>query len=145
MTAWEYGMDLIERGDVEGGLAVLQRVVTHKPRDVGQREALRKIEREIRSEQKGDKEPSEPALLEVWWEIQQSRHKQEFADWEAIDRAAERGLAIDPWNVELHLELGHACRERGYTEAARFAYTCARELAPDRGEINEYLGLLSKR
>ncbi len=57
----------------------------------------------------------------------------------SIDRAAERGLAFDPWDIELNLELGHACSARGYHDAARFACECAIEIAPDRVDIRQCL------
>ena len=108
--------------------------------------SLRKIEGRIRSQQKANEESRGLVLMEVWWEINQAKHKRanEFIDWDTIDQAAERGLATDPWNVELHLELGHACRERGYFEVARFAYSCADELAPERADIQECLARLSE-
>jgi cytochrome c-type biogenesis protein CcmH/NrfG len=139
--AWHYGAELLKAGDIDAGLAVLQNVVARKPDDLAERQALRELERKVRSEQKADEQSASAALTEVWWEIRQAKRKraENLIDWDAIDRAAERGLAIDPWDVELHLELGHACRARGYPEVARFAYRCALEIAPHRADIEKYL------
>ncbi len=89
---------MITRGDVEAGLAILQNVVAHKPSDVAQRQALRELERKIRSEHKADEESASAAATEARWEIHQAMYKrtEEFVDWDTIDRAAEQGLAIDP-------------------------------------------------
>ena len=140
-TAWEFGAELLTAGDLAAGLAILQNVIAHKPEDLARRQSLRELERKIRSEQKVDEQSASAALTEVWTEIYQARRKRtdEFIDWDAIDRAAEQGLAIDPWDVDLHLELGHACQARGYREVARFAYRCALEAAPDRADIEQYL------
>ena len=138
-TAWEYGTEKVKQGDVATGLAVLGKVVAHDPTDVAKRQALREMERTLCQE--WENEAGALIMMEVWSEIRQAKHKRtrEFVDWDAIDQAAERGLSVDPWDVELHCELGQACSERGYREAARFAYTCALECAPDREDIREHL------
>jgi cytochrome c-type biogenesis protein CcmH/NrfG len=142
MTAWEYGAAMLAAGDVAAGLAVLQNLVAHNPNDLAQRQALRELERNIRSTQAADEQAAAAVLAEVGWIIHQAKHKRtaELIDWDVIDHAAELGLAIDPWDVELHLALGHACRARGYREGAQFAYRCALDIAPDRADIREYLG-----
>ena len=121
------------------GLAVLGKVVAHDPNDVAKRQALREMERTLYQER--ENEGLSLVMMEVWSEIRQAKHKRtrELVDWDAIDQAAERGLSVDPWNVELHCELGQACCERGYREAARFAYTCALECEPDRQDIRQHL------
>jgi cytochrome c-type biogenesis protein CcmH/NrfG len=146
ITAWQYGAKQLARGDIATGLAVLQNVVAHAPQDVAKRRALREIEREIRQQHAPEWSLAEPELTEVWLEIRSAkRHRAgEFIEWDGIDRAAERGLAVNPWDADLHLELGHACAARGYREAACFAYQCALEASPDRDEIKEHLAKLDQ-
>ena len=141
MTAWQYGVKMIEWGDKTAGLAILQNVVARKPQDLAQRQELRELERIIRSTHPADELSASATMTDVWWNIHRAKHKRaaELVDWDAIDQAAEQGLAIDPWDVELHVELGDACRARGYRDVAQFAYRCALEIAPDRGDIKQHL------
>lgn len=139
MKAWDYAVAKLKQGDVAAGLAVLQNVIACKPNDVAQRRALRETERDLHRQHKEDESAAALVLMEVWSEIHQARHKREgdFVDWDAIDRAAERGLAVNPWDLDLNLELARACSARGYREAARFAYECALETAPDRADVRK--------
>ena len=75
VTAWEYGSEMLKRGDVAGALAVLQAVVAHTPNDLVQRGALREIEKRIRTETKVDEQSASLVLMDVSWEIQQAKHK----------------------------------------------------------------------
>ncbi len=137
VTAWEFGVQAIRRGEVDTGLEVLQNVVAHRPNDLPQRKALRAIERELRKRESADEAAATTVPTDIWWEIRQAKHKRsdQFIEWDMIDRAVERGLAVAPWDVELNLELGDACRARGYRDIARYAYECAIKLASDREDI----------
>lgn len=144
VTAWDYGIELLNQEDIDTGIALLQRVVTQHPTDLSRRQALRQIEKSIRTEGKVDAETVSLVMSDVWWTIRQARHKQiaELTEWAEIDRAIECGLAVDPWNVDLNVELGDISRARGYWEIARFAYGCALETAPDRTDISEIVNSL---
>jgi hypothetical protein len=139
ITAWEYGNTILDRGQIAAGLEVLQAVVARRPGDVVKRKALREIEKSIVKSPTASAEGADLLLNDVWWEIHRAKHKRaaECIEWDAIDRAAERGLAVAPWDAELHIELGHACRARGYRDVARFAYQCALEIVPDRTDVRE--------
>jgi hypothetical protein len=139
LTAWEYGAEKVRQGDVATGLAVLGNVIAHAPTDVAKRQALRELERTVCPKRESGNVPL--VMMEVWEDIRQAKHKRspELVDWDAIDRAAERGLSVDPWDVDLHCELGLACSKRGYGDAARFAYNCALQCAPDRQDIREHI------
>ncbi len=144
MTAWQYGTLLVKSGQVATGLGILGNVVAHKPEDVTQRRALREIEWKIYAGRKAFQASLAVDVAEFWLEIRAAKHKRagNFIEWDEIDRAAEKGLAVTPWDADLHVELGHACRARGYREAARFAYQCAAEIAPQRADVRECLAAL---
>lgn len=141
VTAWEYGTGMIRHGEVTAGLEVLQNVVAHKPSDAELRRLLRGIERRVRGTRRSVGTFASDDIDEAWWEIRQARHKRapECIEWDTIDRAVERGLAIDPWDADLHVELGRACSARGYKDAAQFAYQCAIEISPERTDVQEAL------
>ncbi len=64
-------------------------------------------------------------------------------DWDTVDRLAEDGLRINPWNTELNVDLGLACRERGRRDVARYAFECALNSSPDRDDIRELINGLT--
>ena len=140
-AAWQYGMELRQSGQLEAAVAVFQNVVAQAPDNVSYRRTLRDLERQIRDQDS----PPDPAramtVAEALLAIHRVKRKtaSELIDWDEIDRAAEQGLAVDPWDGELHVELGHACRARGYREVALFAYRSALEAAPDRADIQQML------
>ena len=139
ITAWQYGLKLLNRGDVESALALFQNVVVHQPADVSRRRELREMTRRLRFGQQVNEQAASVVLVEVCLAIEETRHRQAGVsiDWESIDRAIEQGLAIDPWNVDLHVELGDVCETRGYRDAAVFAYQCALQAAPDRDDVRQ--------
>lgn len=141
VSVWEYGIRMIERGEVVAGVELLQSVVAHKPGDVEQRRSLRVIVAGIGDMRRfiGDLAPA--VLNEVWCDIRRAKHKRasQLVDWDGVGRAAERGLAIEPRDADLHVELGQACRARGHIGAARFAFQCALELAPERTDVRDAL------
>ena len=142
--AWDYGIALFQQGHYAEAMAVMQSVVAHNPGDLAQRQALRELQRQLpRTDTRA--EPS-PLLTEIWWEIQQAKRPQSvrLVEWDQIDLAIERGLTIDPWDADLHVELGHACLARGYRDVARFAFACALETAPERPDVQEQLRLLGE-
>jgi tetratricopeptide (TPR) repeat protein len=67
-------------------------------------------------------------------------------DWEEVDKACEDGLALNPWDVQLNVELAEAARAREYMEVARFAMLEARNADPNNKELNYQLAeLLEQR
>ncbi len=132
-------MAVVERGEVELGLAILQNSVWHEPNNVALRKRLREVAHQVRL--KNGPPDKDLILIEGRSEIHLAKRNQDaaFVDWPTILRAAERGLSVCPEDVDLHLELGHACHALGYREAAIYAYTNALEIQPDRQEISGYL------
>lgn len=60
-------------------------------------------------------------------------------DWKGLSEAAEEGLLINPWDVQLNIDLGDACRELQYHEVAIFAYEEALKVDSDNLYVNEAL------
>lgn len=52
-------------------------------------------------------------------------------DWEAVDKAAEEGIAINPWDPDLFIALGESCLEREMDSITKYAYEAAVSVAPD--------------
>lgn len=63
-------------------------------------------------------------------------------DWDAVDRAAENSLALDPSNADSNEALGESAEKRGFVDVAKFAYLTALKSAPDREDLKEKLAEL---
>jgi tetratricopeptide (TPR) repeat protein len=59
--------------------------------------------------------------------------------WDEVDKAAEEGLLLNPWDVNLSVDLAEACHERGWTDIAAWSLAIARKGDPNNAEINEKL------
>ncbi len=82
-------------------------------------------------------------LIGLRGKIKKARASQ---DWNEVDRRAEEGLKINPWDAQLNADLGQASAEREFLDIAKFAYTCARNSEPDNKDLNWKLAeLLEQR
>ncbi|REJ86448.1 MAG: tetratricopeptide repeat protein [Planctomycetota bacterium] len=70
-------------------------------------------------------------LLGIRSRVKKARAKEE---WDDVDVACEEGLALNPWDVQLNVDLGEAAEARDYTEVAKFALQTAVEV--DRNNKN---------
>jgi tetratricopeptide (TPR) repeat protein len=51
-------------------------------------------------------------------------------NWDAVNYAAEEGLAINPWDAHLNADMGAACRHLEFIDVAKFGYEKAVEHDP---------------
>ena len=78
------------------------------------------------------------------WELKLSAIRTRIAvakqrrDWNAMDEAAEEGLAVNPWDTDFNLELARACDKQGFHDVALFACDCALAAAPDRTDVRDF-------
>ncbi len=61
--------------------------------------------------------------------------------WENIDKAAEEGLTLNPWDAQLNADMAQACMERGFHECAVFGFRRAAALEPKKKEYHRSLAL----
>ncbi|HAA51260.1 MAG TPA: hypothetical protein DCE43_16205, partial [Planctomycetaceae bacterium] len=112
------------------------------------RQTLRGVERRKYNENGTGAKMAGLRTAKVKTRIKASRLKK---NWDAVDKAAEEGLKVNPWDATLLFELGTAARERGFSEVAvdamriavanntenkDFARSLA-ELLESRGDYNE--------
>src|SRR5690606_31767479 len=71
--------------------------------------------------------------------IKNSRRKK---DWAAVDQLAEEGLTLNPWDPGLNADMGEACSNLGYDDAAIFGYKVAIENDKANKGYYKELGLL---
>jgi len=79
---------------------------------------------------------SKGKLIAIRTKIKRRKSKEK---WDEVDKLAEEGLKINPWDAQLNAELGEAARAREYLDVAKFAFTCARNTEPKSKVYNRLL------
>ncbi|MEZ6131330.1 MAG: tetratricopeptide repeat protein [Planctomycetaceae bacterium] len=64
-------------------------------------------------------------LMGIRGKIKKARSNQ---DWQTVDRLAEEGLVVNPWDAQLYADIGMACSELERGEIAKYALGKACEL-----------------
>jgi tetratricopeptide (TPR) repeat protein len=74
-------------------------------------------------------------LIGIRGKIKKAKASQQ---WDEVDRLAEEGLTLNPWDTQLNADLGEAAQARGedFLDVAKFAYTCARNADPKNKPLN---------
>jgi tetratricopeptide (TPR) repeat protein len=65
-------------------------------------------------------------------------------DWPSLDKAAEEGLKINPWDATLNAAVGEACQNIGLADVAIFGYEEAIKANPDSKDYNRAYALLQE-
>jgi len=114
------------------------------PDNVMYRQLLRKSEYKKYDDNKsGAGALTKRKLIGIRSRIKKAKAKEE---WDEVDKACEEGLAINPWDVQLNVDLGEAAQARDYSEVARFSLLEARNIEPSNKQLNEQLAeLLEER
>jgi len=145
---WKKGSEAMAKENWDYAIEMFGKSVSLVPDNLLYRQTLRGVERKKYADNGSGAKMAGLRLTKVRARIKAGRLKK---NWGAIDRAAEDGLKINPWDSTLLFELGVAARERGFSEVAtdamRTAVTnnsknkdFARELAElleARGDYNE--------
>lgn len=102
--------------------------------NVGYRQLLRKSQYQKYGDNKtGAGTLAKSKLLGIRNRIKKAKAKEE---WEEVDKACEEGLTINPWDVQLNVDLGEAAKAREYSEVARFCFLEARNADPSNKQLN---------
>lgn len=129
---FEHALLQMRNGAYDYAIVLLLCVVRDKPGEVRYRKALRQAEYlKHNHNRRGD--PMFCLSVDLLKKRLVAARKQ--GDWAAVDREAEEGLTFNPWEGELLIQLGNACRQRGLRESAIHAYQCALDVLPDNAEV----------
>src|SRR3990172_7551839 len=102
---WDYAIDMFTKA------------VRFVPENVLYRQTLRGVEGRKYKNNKTGARMAGLRLTGIRTRIGRAKMK---SDWAAIDVAAEKGLALNPWEPQLNADLGEACQNLGYAEVAVF-------------------------
>ncbi len=114
--------------DFDEVIEILHQAVKLEPGEARYRRWLRKAEYARFAQRTAESPESRGEIERARAELEDAKRAE---DWERVDRVAEECLKYNPWDGQMHMELGNACRRRGLREAAIFAYECAVHAEPE--------------
>lgn len=136
---WRKGTQAMNQKNWDYAIDMFTRAVALVPENVTYRQTLRGCERMKYDNNKSGARMAGMRLMGVRTRIKKSRLQK---DWDNLDRTAEEGLKLNPWDAQLNADVGEACQARYFTDCAVFAYETAIENDPNNTSYLKNLGLL---
>ena len=114
--SWDYAVDMFKQS------------ATFVPDNLLYRQSLRGAEYRKYNKNGTGARMAKMKLVTVRAGIKKAKLKKAWPD---VDRAAEEGLMINPWDAQLNADMAVACANQGYQEVAVFGYEMARQSEPE--------------
>ena len=116
---WKHGSEALAKQNWDLAIQMFAQAAILVPDNLVYRQTLRGTEeRKYGGSGKGASF-SGTKLMGVRRRIKKARSAK---DWDQLDKEAEEGLKIDPWDTQLNLDVGEACENRQFLDVAKFAY-----------------------
>ncbi len=120
---WQKGAQAVNNEDFDYATDMFYKSVTLVPDNLAYRQSLRTAEfKKYDNNLKGAGMMSRPKLVRIRSKISRAKSKN---NWDEVDKLAEEGLLLNPWDAGLNAAVGEACHQRGYNTVAIFAYQVA--------------------
>ena len=132
---WFSESQSLSKGSIEElgqSLVMFQKCVQLVPSNVTYRQLLRSVECLLFDQ--GALSDNKLRLQRIRRRVEQEMKNE---NWARVGIEAEKGLAINPRDVDLNIALGGAMIELGRKEIARFAYFSALKEVPSRMDLRE--------
>lgn len=130
---YKRGADALSKESWDFAAQMFGQAVTLVPDNVVYRQTLRGAEeRKYNNNKKGAGATSFLSMNSAKSKVKKARSQQ---NWDDLDKAAEEGLAINPWDAQLNADVGEAARQRGYEEVAAYGFQKAAENAPENKDF----------
>jgi len=140
---WRKGSEAMSRENWDYAIDMFSQAVLFVPDNLMYRQTLRGVEYRKYNNNKSGAKMAGMKLMSTRGKIKKAKMKK---DWSAMDRAAEEGLRVNPWDAHMNAELGEACRHLGFGEIAVFCYQSALKEEPNSKAYNQVLAeLLEER
>lgn len=143
------GVEAVEKSNWDLAVEMFGMAVKFVPENLMYRQLLRGNQRKKYNDNRsGAGALAKSKLMGIRGRIKKAKSK---GEWDEMDKACEEGLSLNPWDVQLNLELAESAKARDFMEVARFALQCAwdtdknnkqiswqlAELLEERGEYDE--------
>lgn len=136
---WKKATEAMAKENWDYAVAMFSKAVAIVPDNVAYRQHLRGAEYKRYKDNKKGASLASMRLMPIRGKITKARMQK---NWESLDRLAEEGLAMNPWDAQLNADMGEACSHLYYQEAAIFGYEKALSVDPDNKEWNRALARL---
>lgn len=114
------GVDAMNKQNWDLAIEMFGTCVKLKPHNLSYRQLLRNsTKKKYKDNGKGAGTMSKAKLMGIRSRIKKAKGKDE---WEEVSKATEEGLLVNPWDVQLNLELAESSKQLDRGEIARFAY-----------------------
>jgi tetratricopeptide (TPR) repeat protein len=141
---WRRGTEAMQKQNWDYAIEMFGTCVNIKPENKVYRQTLRGcLQRKYDNNKTGAGGFAKTKLMGIRGRIKKARAKE---DWDEMDKAAEEGLKLNPWDVGLNVDLGESAQKRDFMEVAEYAYKSAFEADPKNKEIAlKYVEILKVR
>ncbi len=140
---WRKGSEAMSKENWDYAIDMFSKAVLFVPENLLYRQTLRGVEYRKYNNNKTGARMAGMRLMTLKGRIKKAKMQK---DWQTVERLAEEGLQLNPWDAQLNADLAEACKNLGYQEVAAFAYQCALKEDPDNKAYNEaYARLLEER
>ncbi|WP_230849387.1 tetratricopeptide repeat protein [Planctopirus limnophila] len=125
---WKKGTEAMSRQNWDFAIEMFGNAVQFFPEFMNYRQALRGVEEKKYG---NNKTGARMVFLKVNSLRGRVKKARTAKDWAEMDKAAEEGLALNPWDGQFNHDVGECCRERGFEEVATWAYEKAVQSEPE--------------
>lgn len=137
---WKRGAEAVAKENWDYAIECFSKSVEFAPDNLTYRQLLRSAVRKKYKDNKTGAKMASVKLMGIRGKIKKSKMQK---DWENVDKLAEEGLKVNPWDASLSASVAEACLELEYGgEIAVFCYQCSLEMDPDNIEYCRALARL---
>ncbi len=137
---WKKGTESMSRENWDYAIEMFSQAAQLVPENLAYRQSLRGVQYRKYKNNKSGAKLSFLTMNSIRGKVKKARAAK---NWNELDKAAEEGLALNPWEGQRNADLGEACRQRTYDEVAIFAYEKAVEAEPENRDF--IIGLADMR
>ncbi|MEM9702302.1 MAG: tetratricopeptide repeat protein [Planctomycetota bacterium] len=128
--SWQHGNGALSKQNFDLAIQMYYQASQKDPGNLLYRQSLRGAEKKKYKDNGTGASMKGVKLMGVKGRIKKAKAKK---DWAALDQAAEEGLKVDPWDVEMNLAVADAAEPRENWEIAKFAVDAA--LASNKEDV----------
>ena len=133
---WKHGSEALAKQNWDLAIQMFAQAAILVPDNLVYRQTLRGTEKRKYGGSGKGASFSGAKLMGVRSRIKKARSKKE---WDALDKEAEEGLKVDPWDTQLNLDVAEACENREFLDVAKFAYSEALSTSENNVDIMKRL------
>ncbi len=129
---WKKGTEAMNNQNWDYSIQMFMQCVRLKSDNLVFRQTLRGVEKKKYDGNGTGAKMASMKLVKPKGRIKKARIQK---NWSEVDKAAEEGLTINPWDAQLNADVGDAARKLGNIKIAEFAYDEAAANDPNNAEL----------